>query len=130
MGSANTKSPTGVDREIGERIRARRVQLGLSQGYLGGAVGITFQQVQKYEKGSNRVSVSRLQAIAHALGASLAELTGDEPVPAEIETEPHGSPMPADGLQLLRDFGRIESRKVRRQVIRLVSAIAGGAEDR
>lgn len=67
----NPRSATAIDRGIGERIRARRLEIGMSQEKLADAIGVTFQQVQKYEKGVNRVAASTLFAIAQALGAKL-----------------------------------------------------------
>src|SRR3954467_10252525 len=62
-----TKPPNPVDRHVGSRVRMRRIMLGMSQEKLGEGLGITFQQVQKYEKGANRISASRLQDIARML---------------------------------------------------------------
>src|SRR5712664_2893543 len=61
------KSPNPIDKHVGSRVRMRRMMLGMSQTKLGDALGITFQQVQKYEKGTNRISASRLQQISHTL---------------------------------------------------------------
>ena len=62
-----TKSPSPTDRHVGARVRMRRMMLGMSQTKLGDAIGLTFQQVQKYERGTNRIGASRLQHIAHIL---------------------------------------------------------------
>ena len=62
------KSPNPIDKHVGGRVRMQRMALGMSQEKLGDAIGLTFQQVQKYEKGANRISASRLQQIAHVLG--------------------------------------------------------------
>lgn len=70
-GVSNPRSATAIDRAIGERIRARRLEIGMSQEKLADAIGVTFQQVQKYEKGVNRVAASTLFAIAQALDAKL-----------------------------------------------------------
>jgi transcriptional regulator with XRE-family HTH domain len=59
------KSPNPVDKHVGRRVRMRRMMLAMSQGKLGDALGLTFQQVQKYEKGTNRIGASRLQQISH-----------------------------------------------------------------
>jgi transcriptional regulator with XRE-family HTH domain len=67
---------TEVDAQIGQRIRARRIALGMSQTALAEAIGVTFQQVQKYEKGANRVASGRLQALASALNLSISDLLG------------------------------------------------------
>jgi transcriptional regulator with XRE-family HTH domain len=66
------KAPGALDRYVGTRVRQRRLEVGMSQEKLGEALGITFQQVQKYEKGTNRVSVSRLHQIAETLGVPLS----------------------------------------------------------
>ena len=62
-----TKSPNPIDKHVGSRVRMRRMMLGMSQEKLGEELGLTFQQVQKYEKGTNRISASRLQHISHIL---------------------------------------------------------------
>jgi transcriptional regulator with XRE-family HTH domain len=61
------KAPNPTDHHVGSRVRMRRMMLGMSQEKLGGALGLTFQQVQKYEKGTNRIGASRLQQISHIL---------------------------------------------------------------
>src|SRR6202453_3302339 len=63
------KAPNPIDKHVGARVRMRRLILGMSQGKLGEALGVTFQQVQKYEKGANRIGASRLQQISKILGA-------------------------------------------------------------
>ena len=68
--SINRRGPTAVDTHVGQKIRARRVFLQMSQSDIAHAIGITFQQVQKYEKGANRVGASRLQQISEVLGVS------------------------------------------------------------
>lgn len=77
--TASKKSPHPVDAEIGARVRTLRAAAGLSQEKLGEALGITFQQVQKYEKGVNRIAGSRLVAIAAALGTTVGELMAEDP---------------------------------------------------
>ena len=73
----NTKKPHPVDVEVGKRILLRRKMIGMSQGTLGTALGITFQQVQKYEKGTNRVGSSRLSHIAQILGVPVSYFFGE-----------------------------------------------------
>src|SRR6267378_4357029 len=70
----STKAPNPVDKYVGSRVRMRRIMLGMSQEKLGEALGLTFQQVQKYEKGTNRVGASRLQQIAEILQVPVAFL--------------------------------------------------------
>lgn len=126
------KSPQPVDKHVGSRIRMRRLMLGMSQTTLATALGLTFQQVQKYEKGTNRVSASRLQHIATFL---------EVPIPFFFEGASHSSgtsnrmadaPSPAyvsdflatsDGLSLTKAFMKIEDAKLRRCIVRLVEAI-------
>jgi len=85
MMRSRKKGPQSVDREVGARIRQARLVKGWSQGKLGEAIGITFQQIQKYEKGMNRVGASRLQEIADHLDTTTTALFGgaggDEPPP-------------------------------------------------
>jgi transcriptional regulator with XRE-family HTH domain len=129
-----TKSPNEVDRHVGSRVRMRRMMIGMSQEKLGEALGLTFQQVQKYEKGTNRISASRLQQIAGVLGVSIDFLYGDA---ARSETgqtgfaEAPGAPYEAelltsDGLRLLRAYREITDPKVRRVVVELVVALSAG----
>ena len=70
----STKAPNPVDKYVGSRVRMRRIMLGMSQEKLGEALGLTFQQVQKYEKGANRVGASRLSQIASVLGISVGSV--------------------------------------------------------
>jgi transcriptional regulator with XRE-family HTH domain len=67
----NQKSPSLIDKYVASRVRLRRLQLGISQEGLASILGLTFQQIQKYEKGANRISAGRLQNIAHALSVPL-----------------------------------------------------------
>src|SRR5215510_8830833 len=73
------KAPNPVDKHVGSRVRMRRMMLGMSQEKLGDALGLTFQQVQKYEKGTNRIGASRLQQIAHILQVPVAFFFEDVP---------------------------------------------------
>ncbi|MCA0016647.1 helix-turn-helix domain-containing protein, partial [Mesorhizobium sp. B264B1A] len=79
MTEDNKKKPNPIDIHVGSRIRLRRNMLGMSQEKLGENLGITFQQIQKYEKGTNRVGASRLQAIASILGVPVAFFFEDAP---------------------------------------------------
>ena len=84
----NVKSPLPMDATIGQRIRAQRLNRGMSQTELADTLGITFQQVQKYEKGANRVSVSRLQQIAEALGVTPAWFFENAPTQSGGKAKP------------------------------------------
>jgi transcriptional regulator with XRE-family HTH domain len=129
------KAPNPTDKHVGSRVRMRRMMLGMSQEKLGDALGLTFQQVQKYEKGTNRIGASRLQQISHILqvpvsfffeGAPSAHMgsrgdTGDAPSPAYVSDFLATS----DGLALTKAFMRIDDSKLRRRIVDLVEQISG-----
>ena len=129
----NKKKPNPTDVHVGSRIRLRRNLLGMSQEKLGESLGITFQQIQKYEKGTNRVGASRLQAIATILGVPVSFFFED--VPGAEAARPAGraqdaSVAPAiefctspEGLQLNRAFMRIRDARIRRRIIELVKSL-------
>jgi len=131
------KSPDPVDKHVGSRVRMRRMMLGMSQTALGDALGLTFQQVQKYEKGTNRIGASRLHHIAQILQVPMAFLFEGAP---HVPGRPKGigeAPSPAyvsdflassDGLALTRAFTWIKDAKLRRHIVDLVEAIAGDDE--
>lgn len=125
------KQPNPIDVYVGSRIRMRRNILGMSQEKLGEHLGITFQQIQKYEKGTNRVGASRLQAIASILEVPPSFFFDGAPGGQEGLMEESQSSYMVDflssteGIQLNRAFARIEDPKVRRKVIDLVRALAG-----
>lgn len=127
------KVPNPIDKHVGSRVRMRRMLLGMSQERLGEALKITFQQVQKYEKGTNRISASRLQQIANVLGVTISFFYEGAPVEAEAGGFAEGSLPPyvadfigsADGLQLMRSFMRIKDPRVRRTIVNHVKALAG-----
>lgn len=130
----NKKKPNPTDIHVGSRIRLRRNMLGISQEKLGENLGITFQQIQKYEKGTNRVGASRLQAIASILEAPVSFFFADAPGggPGELGGMSEGNSTnfgvdfisSAEGLQLNRAFSRISDTKVRRKLVELVKALA------
>jgi transcriptional regulator with XRE-family HTH domain len=131
------KIPNPIDRHVGSRVRLRRMLLGVSQEKLGEALGLTFQQIQKYEKGTNRISASRLQNIAKILGVQVSFFFEGAPLgDAGVGTgsglaESAGPGYVADflstseGVQLNKAFIRITDPKVRRRVIDLVESLAG-----
>src|SRR5256886_16237307 len=121
----STKAPNPVDKYVGSRVRMRRIMLGMSQEKLGEALGLTFQQVQKYEKGTNRVGASRLQQISEILqvpvsflfdggpsGMANSENFGESGSPAYISDFLATS----EGLALTRAFTRIPDRSEERRV--------------
>jgi transcriptional regulator with XRE-family HTH domain len=135
----NKKKPNPIDIHVGSRIRLRRNMLGMSQEKLGESLGITFQQIQKYEKGTNRVGASRLQAIASILNVPVAfffeDAPGHEAGTAGGLAEDSSTTYVVDflnspeGLQLNRAFVRISDAKIRRKVVELVKALAADDEE-
>jgi len=124
MGSDSTKKVTPLDAIVGERVRQQRISLGLSQGALAEQLGVTFQQVQKYERGTNRIGASRLHGIAHALGVPISFFFDDAdviPVPDDLVEVGASSP---EGLRLNRAFLKIGNNRVRTALADLVVSIA------
>jgi transcriptional regulator with XRE-family HTH domain len=127
-----TKSSNPTDKHVGARVRMRRLMLGMSQTKLGEAVGLTFQQIQKYEKGTNRIGAGRLQHIAHILHVPIPFFF--EGLPQVSGSSEEGAPpLPpyiddflatSDGLSLTKSFLRIENAKLRRCIVDLVEHIA------
>lgn len=135
--SDKKKIPNPIDVHVGSRIRLRRTMLGLSQEKLGERLGITFQQVQKYEKGTNRVGASRLQNIAGILNVPAAFFFEDAPGDDATETDGLAESSTSyvvnflsssEGLQLNRSFVKISDPKVRRRIVDLVRALANEHE--
>ena len=129
-GPKTGKKPNPTDIYVGSRIRMRRKMLGLSQEKLGEKLGITFQQIQKYEKGTNRVGASRLQAMSEALDVPVSYFfpeTGPTAHPG-MKEESASFVMDfmstSEGLDLTRAFTRIKNPKVRRKVVDLVRTLA------
>ncbi len=129
------KAPNPVDVYVGSRIRMRRNILAMSQESLATAIHLTFQQVQKYEKGTNRVGASRLQQIASALQVQPSFFF--EGVTATPDGKNSSAPTPnyiseflstSDGLELVKAFARIGDAKLRRSIINLVQQISPGRE--
>lgn len=130
------KAPNPIDKHVGSRVRMRRMMLGMSQEKLGDSLGLTFQQVQKYEKGTNRIGASRLQQISEILqvpvsfffegvpnvpGASTgATGMGEAPSPAYVSDFLATS----DGLALTKAFVQIKDGRLRRRIVDMVEAIA------
>lgn len=128
------KTPDAIDRHVGARIRLRRNMLGLSQEKLAEGLGLTFQQVQKYEKGTNRVGASRLQHIAAILDTPITYFFEEGPNPALSGAEV-ASDTPTlllaskDCLALARAFAAIEDKMVQQKVLSLVRALSTGQTD-
>ena len=131
------KTPNPIDLHVGSRVRMRRMLLGMSQEKLGEALGVTFQQVQKYEKGMNRIGASRLQDMAKILDAPPSFFFEDAATAAPGGfSEGKSADFVVDflstveGLQLNKAFASIRDQKVRRRIVDLVVAIAAAEEPR
>jgi transcriptional regulator with XRE-family HTH domain len=124
--------PNPVDRHVGLRIRMRRKELGMSQERLAEAVGLTFQQIQKYERAANRVSASKLWEIAQALQTNVVHFYDGL---MEMEADGGGQQagmqdflLTPDGLELAACFPRIDNLRLRRRVLELVRTLAEAPE--
>ena len=129
----STKAPNPVDKYVGSRVRMRGIMLGMSQEKLGDALGLTFQQVQKYEKGTNRVGASRIQQISEILQVPVSFLFEGGPSGTTSAESFREGTSPAyvseflatsEGLALTRAFTRITDAKLRRSIVELVEQIA------
>lgn len=123
--------PNPVDRHVGLRIRMRRKELGLSQERLAEAVGLTFQQIQKYERAANRVSASKLWELARALKTDIGFFyAGLAEIEAEIMSQQtmHDFLLTPDGLELAACFPRVNNHRLRRRVLELVRTLAEAEE--
>ena len=117
----NKKKPNPIDIHVGSRIRLRRTMLGMSQEKLGESLGITFQQIQKYEKGTNRVSASKLHQIAVFLGVDISELfegTGISQFANRVELSP-------EAYELAVSYDRLSSVAGKQAVKTILSLICG-----
>lgn len=121
--------PNPIDQHVGSRVRMRRMMLDMSQEKLGEAIDLTFQQIQKYEKGTNRIGASRLQQIATVLqvpvsfffaGLPESGQPADDPATVAIREFVSSS----DGLALARAFPRIESARLRSRIVALAEQLA------
>jgi transcriptional regulator with XRE-family HTH domain len=126
------KAPNPVDKHVGSRVRMRRIMLGISQEKLGEGLGLTFQQIQKYEKGTNRIGASRLQQICDILRIPVSFLFEGVPggtINADGTFEPASPAYVADflataeGLALIRAFTEISNIKLRRAIVDMVELI-------
>ncbi len=125
----SSSAPNPIDVHVGRRLRARRELLGMSQEKLGQAVGLTFQQVQKYERGANRIGASRLYQFARVLNVSIAYFfaeLGQATGPANANDEPLGDDtiMRREVLRLLQSYLRIADPQVRKRLLDLAKSLA------
>ena len=128
----SAKTPNPVDKHVGSRVRMRRIMLGMSQEKLGEALGLTFQQIQKYEKGTNRMSVGRLMHIAEVLNVSVNTLLGegsDSKVPAEDGDAFEYLAQPG-AVRLLRAYGQLTNRELKRNIIDLCENVLRNSGDK
>jgi transcriptional regulator with XRE-family HTH domain len=133
---ADEKRPHPIDIHVGGRVRLRRTMLGMSQDKLADSLGLTFQQIQKYEKGVNRIGASRMYEIANVLevpiqyfyedfgagGRAAGFAEGDDGAFMQLINSP-------EGIQLCRHFADIKDPKIRKRVIDLVRSISEGGEE-
>lgn len=133
-----SKSPNPIDIHVGARVRLRRMMIGMSQEKLGESLGLTFQQVQKYEKGANRIGASRLFTIASIIDVPIEFLFEDMPKsvtatlpsgPALSKSDDEVAPVmefvaSREGLDLNSNFSRIESRAKRKALVELVKTLS------
>ncbi|MDB5447521.1 MAG: transcriptional regulator, Cro/CI family [Phenylobacterium sp.] len=126
--------PNPIDRHVGLRIRLRRKELGISQEKLAECIGLTFQQVQKYERAANRVSASKLWEMARALNTSIGYFYEGLPDSPDTERSQRSTVedflLSAEGAELVRCFPRIVRPGVRRQILELVRTMAAEPDAR
>lgn len=139
--TAKEYGPDPIDVHVGKRLRLRRTLLGMSQEQLANAVGVTFQQIQKYERGSNRVSASRLYDVARVLGVNIAfffeDINSDVTAKRPTQNLPEQAglsepPMPAyeqdelsrnETLELVRAYWRLPNHDMRKNVLDLLRSM-------
>ncbi len=120
----NQRSTTSADKSLGEKIRTRRLQAEMSQTDLGDALGVSFQQVQKYEKGVNRVSAARLSEIAAALGEGIGYFTGESTI-SKAGREVQALMTDPLNLRACRALSAISDQEQRFKWVRLMEAVSG-----
>lgn len=127
------RAANAVDRKVGQRVRSRRLEIGMSQERLADLLGVTFQQVQKYEKGVNRIAVSRLWDISAALELPVARffdaVGGARGVAENRQDYVDDALATPEGMQLMSLFASIKSQKLRRKVVELVKALTDEASE-
>jgi transcriptional regulator with XRE-family HTH domain len=124
----NKRSGDPQDMEVGRRIRARRLAKDMSQTDLATQLGLTFQQVQKYEKGTNRVGAGRLKRIAEILDAPITYFYSVSDHPASKTADILGFVDNARTLRLIRAYSRIENPQLQHALLELIERIAGEPE--
>ncbi len=117
-----TKAPQSIDGVVGSKIKARRTALNKSQSELAAAIGVTFQQIQKYEKGSNRISLSRLIDICEALNVKPDFFIGSASVKPDSGDIAFLA-LPSDAIALVQSFSKIEDKNLRKQILKLAQSL-------
>ena len=125
-GRIKSRSINAIDQHVGQRVRAQRLLKGMSQQALASALGLTFQQVQKYEGGANRVSASRLSQIAEVLGVPISYFFSDLNLgdADEGEAEMRERMQRPEAIELIRAFYAIPDQRVRHQFLDMVKTVA------
>jgi transcriptional regulator with XRE-family HTH domain len=130
------RTPNPIDVHVGARVRIRRKMKGISQEALASKLKLTFQQVQKYERGTNRISASKLYEIARALDVTIADFfdglddTRSEGGIAEPSTPyVHAMMLTPEGSDLATAFGKLKRSRVRKRLVALVKALAAEDEE-
>jgi transcriptional regulator with XRE-family HTH domain len=134
MTKAPKKTPNPIDTYVGSRVRMRRLLLGMSQEKLADALGLTFQQVQKYEKGTNRIGASRLQALTGILGVPVSFFFEGAPGSNRAASQKTALPdmdfitevlTTTEGQALVRAFSQIKDVRLKRRLVDLVELLTG-----
>ena len=128
--------PDPVDVHVGERLRQRRTRLELSQGEIGAKLGLSWQQIQKYERGTSRIGASRLHRLSKILGVSVTFFFEDMPMGVAAASRHMATaladdaiPTPREVRMLVRAYSRLPAAPVRRHIIDLIKAVAGACSD-
>ena len=128
--------PDPVDVHVGGRVRQRRILLGLSQDAVGARLGLSFQQIQKYERGTSRIGASRLYRLSKILGVPVTFFFEDMPMEV-VAASRHGVmgiaddavPTPREVRMLVQAYSRLPAAPVRRHIVNLIKAVAGACSD-
>ena len=116
------RAANAIDRKVGQKVRTRRLEIGMSQERLAELLGVTFQQVQKYERGVNRIAGSTLVRVAQALDSSVSALLGEAETGA-LDADAWGDLAEPQALELVRAFSEITDPKLRKALLSFVSKI-------
>jgi len=133
---SESKSPSGIDRVVGQRLRWRRRELKLTQEQLGEKLGLTFQQVQKYEKGVNRISAGRLFEVSEVLTVPVSyffegveEMLGTRPMTVHEDEHPPALPLiDSEAMELVTAFQKITDAGLRRSLLDTIRAAGASFE--